>query len=125
MSDTTGNGETGGARDRVDTPVEGRSSTQGAGRDPDPDDVREALRSVVDPEVGLDVVTIGLIYDVRVRDGRALVRHTLTTRGCPMERVIRHGIVAAASRVPGVDDVETELVWEPEWHPGMIADDAW
>lgn len=91
----------------------------------DPADVRRALRSVVDPEVGLDVVALGLIYDIRVDAGRVVVRHTLTTRGCPMERVIRHGIAAAASRVSGVDRVETELVWEPEWNPGMIEDDAW
>lgn len=124
MSDGVGGGRRSG-EERDDARSRGRG---GAGGDPggvDPADVRRALRSVVDPEIGLDVVTLGLIYAIGVDEDRVVVRHTLTTRGCPMERVIRHGIVAAASRVPGVGRVETELVWEPEWHPGMIEDDAW
>ena len=114
-----------GSRDDRD---DAGSRSRGGGGNPgvvDPAEVRRALRSVVDPEIGLDVVTLGLIYEIRVDGDRVVVRHTLTTRGCPMERVIRHGIVAAASRVFGVGRVETELVWEPEWHPGMIDDDAW
>lgn len=102
--------------------------SHGAGADRggvDPAEVRRALRSVIDPEIGLDVVTLGLVYEIGVDEDLVVVRHTLTTRGCPMERVIRHGIAAAASRVPGVGRVETELVWEPEWNPGMIEDDAW
>lgn len=90
-----------------------------------PDRVREALRGVIDPELGLDVVTMGLIYDIEV-DGTAVrIRHTLTTPGCPMEGVLEEGIAVAAREVPGVETVETEIVWEPRWHPGMIADDAW
>lgn len=85
----------------------------------------DALGEVIDPELGLDVVTLGLVYDVE-RDGeRVLVTHTLTTRGCPMEKHISRGIREAARSVEGVDRVETLVTWEPSWHPGMIADDAW
>lgn len=90
----------------------------------DPDEVLRALRQVVDPEIGLDVVTLGLIYGLEVEDRRARIRYTLTTEGCPMAGVIRAGIVSTAQRIPGIEDVEAELVWEPRWTPEMIEDGA-
>lgn len=99
----------------------GRAGT----READPDRIREALREVIDPEVGLDVVTMGLIYRIDVDGSTVRIRHTLTTPGCPMEEVLTRGIAEAARSVPGVEDVETDLVWEPRWHPGMIDDGAW
>jgi metal-sulfur cluster biosynthetic enzyme len=87
--------------------------------------VWSALRSVIDPELGLDVVTLGLIYDVEIRADVARVTHTLTTPGCPMERIIGDGIRDAVMRVDGIARVDRELVWDPAWHAGMIARDAW
>jgi len=83
-----------------------------------------ALATVIDPELGLDVVTLGLVYDVVIDAGTARIRHTLTTPGCPMEGIITDGIRAAVMRVDGITHVETHIVWDPAWHPGMIAPTA-
>ncbi|HEX7546592.1 MAG TPA: metal-sulfur cluster assembly factor [Gemmatimonadaceae bacterium] len=84
-----------------------------------------ALTTVIDPELGLDVVTLGLVYDAEVRGEVASVTYTLTTPGCPMERIITDGIRGAALAVDGIERVDTRIVWEPAWHSGMIAPDAW
>ena len=83
-------------------------------------EIWDALRAVIDPELGMDIVTLGLVYDVRLDEGIAHVTHTLTTRGCPMQHAIRTGIVNAAQRLPGVVGVAPHLVFDPEWHPGMM-----
>ena len=79
------------------------------------------LATVIDPEIGLDIVTLGLVYGVEIRDDIAWITHTLTTPGCPMERIITDGIRAAAMQTELIAGVETRIVWEPEWHSGMIA----
>ena len=70
-------------------------------------------------------MTIGLVYDAAIEDDVALVTYTLTTPGCPMEKIITDGIREAAMLVEGVSRVNTHLVWDPSWHAGMIAPDAW
>ena len=82
------------------------------------------LAKVIDPEIGLDIVTLGLIYGVEVQEDVAWITHTLTTPGCPMERIITDGIRAAAMQVEEICGVETTLVWDPAWHSGMIAPNA-
>ncbi|HEX5385610.1 MAG TPA: metal-sulfur cluster assembly factor [Gemmatimonadales bacterium] len=84
------------------------------------DDLRRALATVIDPEVGLDIVTMGLVYEMEIDGGTARIVHTLTVPGCPMERIITDGIRRAALTVEGIQTVETRLAWDPAWHPGMI-----
>ena len=97
---------------------------------PDPEAIDErrvwgALSTVIDPEIGLDIVTLGLVFELEVYENAVRVTFTLTTPGCPMEGIITEGIRQAASAVPGVEHVLTNLVWEPHWHPGMIKEGAW
>jgi metal-sulfur cluster biosynthetic enzyme len=83
--------------------------------------VREALRMVYDPELGLDIITLGLVYEIAVgEDGGVLITMTLTTPGCPMEKVIMDGIQHAVSKLDGVTKISVDLVWEPRWSPEKI-----
>ncbi|MDT8342338.1 MAG: metal-sulfur cluster assembly factor [Longimicrobiales bacterium] len=82
--------------------------------------VREALTAVVDPEVEMDIVSLGLVYGIEVRGGDVTVTFTLTTPGCPLRTVITECVAAAVYALPGVENVHTDLVWEPRWHPGMM-----
>jgi metal-sulfur cluster biosynthetic enzyme len=89
------------------------------------DRVWEALRQVYDPELGLDVVSLGLVYDVHESHGGVVVDMTLTTPGCPASEafpeVAREAILQALGGSAGV---ELNLVWDPPWNPGMMDDDA-
>ena len=88
------------------------------------DDVFEALHQVEDPELGMDVVDLGLVYDVEVEGPKVKVLHTLTSMGCPASPMIQEDIQRVAADLPGVEDVEVELTFDPPWTPDKMSDDA-
>ena len=83
--------------------------------------VRAACASVADPEFGVSVDDLGLIYDITIRDRAVDIAMTLTSPYCPAGDVILHGVRAAVARVAGVASVEVRLVWEPGWTPEMVS----
>ncbi|MBL8985669.1 MAG: metal-sulfur cluster assembly factor [Gemmatimonadetes bacterium] len=86
-----------------------------------PEIVRKALRSVKDPELGLNIVDIGLVYDVIVSDDNdVLVKMTLTSPGCPSGPEILEDARLVAEQVEGVNSAAVELVWEPYWTPDRM-----
>jgi metal-sulfur cluster biosynthetic enzyme len=94
------------------------------GRMPSHAEVMEALREVEDPELGMDIVELGLLYDVEIEDSKVHVTHSLTSMGCPAGPMIQEGIYEAVQRVPGVEAVEVELTWDPPWTPEKMSEDA-
>jgi metal-sulfur cluster biosynthetic enzyme len=91
---------------------------------PTKDEVIEALRAVEDPELGMDIVDLGLLYDVEVEGSNVKVIHSLTSMGCPAGPMIQEDIQSVASSLEGVEQVEIELTWDPPWTPERMSDDA-
>lgn len=85
---------------------------------------REALRGVIDPELGLDVVSLGLVYALEVRDGEAFVDLTMTSAACPLGDHIVREAEAMLRAVPGLRASRVRLVWEPPWSPEKMEPDA-
>jgi metal-sulfur cluster biosynthetic enzyme len=83
-------------------------------------EVMDALAGVLDPELGLSIVALGLVYGVRVEGGRVDVTMTLTAPGCPLHEVMPEWARTAVLRVPGVNDVEVTLTFDPPWTPDRM-----
>jgi metal-sulfur cluster biosynthetic enzyme len=88
------------------------------------EEVVQALRQVEDPELGMDIVDLGLMYDVEVENGNVKVVHTLTSMGCPVGPMIQQQIDEVVRALPGVADVDVELTWDPPWTPDKMSEDA-
>lgn len=84
--------------------------------------VYQTLRQVMDPELGCDIVDLGLIYDVRIEGAEVNVRMTLTTKGCPMHQSVVHGVRLALLKIEEVEEAHVELVWDPPWTPSMMSE---
>lgn len=82
--------------------------------------VRESLKGVIDPELGLNIVDLGLVYDVEVEDTSAVVTMTLTSPGCPAGGMIMSGAQQAALSVEEIEEADVRLVWKPFWTPERI-----
>jgi len=87
--------------------------------------VREALKHVVDPELGVNIVDLGLVYDVEIgEEGAVSIEYTLTTMGCPIGPLIEQQMQSFLENVPGVTSVEAEMVLRPPWTPEMMSEEA-
>jgi metal-sulfur cluster biosynthetic enzyme len=91
---------------------------------PKSEDVYEALRVVEDPELGMDVVDLGLVYDVAVDGDAVAVTYSLTSMGCPAGAQIESDIKDVVGSMEGVASVTTELTFSPPWTPDRMSDDA-
>ena len=87
-------------------------------------EVVEALREVEDPELGMDIVELGLFYDAEIEGENVKVQYTLTSMGCPAGAMIQEDIERVIRQIPGVEDVESELTFDPPWTPDRMSDDA-
>lgn len=85
------------------------------------DVVKENLRTVIDPELGVSIVDLGLVYDVEVKDNDVLVKMTLTSPACPVGAVIQAQAHAAVKKLPWANEVKIQLVWSPRWDPRQMA----
>ena len=83
--------------------------------------VLETLRQVIDPEIGVNIVDLGLIYQIAYADGKLCITMTLTTPGCPMHDSIAEGVKNILLGLDGVNDVDVQVVWDPPWHPEMMS----
>ncbi len=84
----------------------------------------ELFNGVIDPEIGIGIVDLGLIYDVEITNGHAVVTMTLTSMGCPVGPSIIHQVEDVAKEIPGVNEAVVTLVWEPVWTPDRINPDV-
>src|SRR3954447_19840580 len=88
------------------------------------DDVYEALEEVIDPELGVDFVSLGLVYDVEVKDADVYVTFTLTYPGCPIGPQVSEQMKEFVGDIAGVESVYPKMVFDPPWTPDMMSEDA-
>ena len=85
------------------------------------DVVKENLRTVVDPELGVNIVDLGLIYGIEIKESDVDVKMTLTSPACPLGAVIQAQTHTALKKLPWVNEAKVELVWSPRWDPRIMA----
>jgi metal-sulfur cluster biosynthetic enzyme len=88
------------------------------------DEVTDVLREVIDPELGLDFVELGLIYEVEVDGGSVHVTYTLTSPGCPIGPQVSEQIEEFVMDLNGVEDVQSTMTFTPPWTPELMSEDA-
>lgn len=92
---------------------------------PDKEEIRSRLKEVIDPELHVNIVDLGLVYEIETSErGSVEITMTLTSPGCPLSYVFEEWIPEAVKKVNGVNDVRINLVWEPAWDPEKISDDV-
>jgi metal-sulfur cluster biosynthetic enzyme len=91
---------------------------------PTKEDVYDALSNVIDPELGLDFVELGLVYDVEVEEGDVHVTFTLTSPGCPIGPQVSEQMIEYVSELDGVERVHPKMTFSPPWTPDLMSEDA-
>ena len=91
---------------------------------PTVEEVRDALTNVIDPELGLDFVELGLVYDVEVEDGDVNITFTLTSPGCPIGPQVTEQMEEFVGELDGVREVKTNMTFNPPWTPDMMSEEA-
>ncbi|MEA2373714.1 MAG: hypothetical protein QOD53_177, partial [Thermoleophilaceae bacterium] len=91
---------------------------------PSVDDVKDALTNVIDPELGLDFMELGLVYDVEVEGGEVNVTFTLTSPGCPIGPQVTEQMKEYVGELDGVNEVNAKMTFSPPWTPDMMSEDA-
>jgi metal-sulfur cluster biosynthetic enzyme len=88
-------------------------------------DILEKLKNIIDPELEINIVDLGLVYKINLDDnGHIVLEMTLTAKGCPISNVIKYEVEEALKGIPGVKSATVNFVWDPEWNPSMIKSDA-
>ena len=87
-------------------------------------DVMKVLKECYDPEIGISLVDLGLIYDVEVKGDKVHIKMTLTTPGCPMHMMMTEDVKEKVGKIKGVKEVNVELVWDPPWTPDRMSKEA-
>jgi FeS assembly SUF system protein len=89
------------------------------------EDVLEALKQIVDPEIGINIVDLGLVYETSVDpSGMVAITMTLTSPGCPLSGYIGTAVEAAVGELEGINNVDVDIVWTPPWNPSMMTEEA-
>lgn len=86
--------------------------------------IKKVLSTILDPELFVSIVDLGLVYDIAVKDGAVKITMTLTTIGCPLFQTIENEVKEKISAIPGVTAVETELTFDPPWDPSRLSEKA-
>lgn len=105
-------------------PREGLVEAEAGAGGPSREQVLDALRNVYDPELGINIVDLGLVYSVDVEDGVVHVTYSLTTMGCPIGPLIEQQMQHFLVTLPGVKAVDAEMVLRPPWSPEMMSEEA-
>lgn len=109
----------------ADVNTETKTDTQANVTSTTEEDVREAIRNeVYDPELGLNIIDLGLVYDITVADNKADITMTLTSPGCPVGPELITNIRRTLSRYEDLEEVDVHLVFSPPWHPSMMSEEA-
>lgn len=88
------------------------------------DDVTNALKNCYDPEIPVNIIDLGLVYDIKISDGKVHVKMTLTSPGCPMSGSIVDQVKQEVMKIKGVKEVDVDMVWEPPWGPDKMTEEA-